>query len=111
MTATLAPAFSAELGLRAADLGLLAGAYFLGFAAVQLPLGRALDRSGRARCCWCCWRWRCGLRGVRLATSLPGLIAARVLIGMGVSACLMAPLTCYRRRFGPRRNCAPTHGC
>ena len=44
--ATRAPAFSADLGLDAADLGLLAGAYFLGFACVQLPLGSALDRAG-----------------------------------------------------------------
>jgi MFS family permease len=44
VVATLAPAFSGELGLTAADLGLLAGAYFLGFASMQLPLGSA--------CCW-----------------------------------------------------------
>ena len=49
VTATLAPSFSAEIGLRAADLGLLAGAYFLGFAALQLPLGAALDRIGPKR--------------------------------------------------------------
>ena len=41
VTATLAPVFSAELGLQAADLGLLAGAYFLGFASMQLQ-GRQL---------------------------------------------------------------------
>ena len=49
VTATLAPVFSAELGLQAADLGLLAGAYFFGFALLQLPLGRALDRFGPRR--------------------------------------------------------------
>ena len=49
VTATLAPSFSAELGLKAGDLGLLAGAYFLGFAALQLPLGSALDRFGPKR--------------------------------------------------------------
>ena len=49
MTATLAPNFSAELGLDAGDLGLLAGAYFFGFAAMQLPLGSALDRFGPRR--------------------------------------------------------------
>ena len=46
VTATLAPNFSAEIGLNAADLGLLAGAYFFGFAAMQLPIGSALDRFG-----------------------------------------------------------------
>ena len=49
VTATLAPDFSAEIGLGAADLGLLAGAYFVGFAVMQLPLGRALDRFGPQR--------------------------------------------------------------
>ena len=49
VTATLAPVFSAELGLGAGELGLLAGAYFLGFASMQLPLGKALDRFGARR--------------------------------------------------------------
>jgi MFS family permease len=49
VTATLAPVFSSELGLTAGDLGLLSGAYFLGFAVTQLPLGSALDRFGPKR--------------------------------------------------------------
>jgi len=49
VTATLAPSFSNEFGLNAGDLGLLAGAYFFGFAAMQLPLGSALDRFGPRR--------------------------------------------------------------
>ena len=32
--------------LNARDLGLLAGGFFLGFSATQLPLGRWLDRHG-----------------------------------------------------------------
>jgi predicted MFS family arabinose efflux permease len=101
VTATLAPAFSAELGLSAGDLGLLAGAYFLGFALLQLPLGRWLDRIGPRRVLL-------GFLGIAvagcaafaLATRFPSLWAARALIGVGVSACLMAPLTAYRHRFG-----------
>ncbi len=100
VTATLAPAFSSELGLSPADLGLLAGAYFAGFAALQLPLGRALDRFGARHVLLV-------LLGVAVvgclafawAEGLWSLIAARLLIGMGVSACLMAPLTCYRQIF------------
>jgi sugar phosphate permease len=38
-----------ELGLNAADLGLLTSAYFLTFALVQLPLGILLDRFGPRR--------------------------------------------------------------
>ncbi|MBP6646563.1 MAG: MFS transporter, partial [Burkholderiaceae bacterium] len=46
IAATLSPTLTAELSLKASDLGLLAGGYFLGFAAMQLPLGNWLDRFG-----------------------------------------------------------------
>ncbi|MFY7915691.1 MAG: MFS transporter, partial [Rubrivivax sp.] len=100
VTATLAPTFSAELGLKAADLGLLAGAYFLGFSALQLPLGQALDRLGPKRVLLCLTTLAVlGCGAFALAQSLPGLILARVLTGMGLAAGLMAPLTCFRLRF------------
>lgn len=102
VTATLAPVFSSELGLRAGDLGLLAGAYFLGFAAMQLPLGRALDRFGPRRTLLVLLSVAVfGCLAFAVAPRLPALIAARVLIGAGVGACLMAPLTLYRRLFSP----------
>ena len=37
ITATLAPTLVEEFALNASDLGLLAGGYFLGFAATQHP--------------------------------------------------------------------------
>jgi len=102
VTATLAPVFSAELGLQAADLGLLAGAYFFGFAAMQLPLGGALDRVGPRRTLLALLAVAVlGCAAFAVADRLPGLVAARVMIGAGVAACLMAPLTSYRRLFGP----------
>jgi predicted MFS family arabinose efflux permease len=102
VTATLAPSFRAEFALGAADLGLLAGAYFLGFSLLQLPLGAALDRWGPRRA-------EVGLLvlavvGCALFAAAGGfasLVLARVLIGMGVAACLMAPLTFFRRHFSP----------
>jgi len=102
ITATLAPTLTHEFQLHARDLGLLAGGYFLGFAATQLPLGTWLDRHGPKKVIL-------GFLGVAvagcaafaLATSFHGLLAARVLCGVGVSACLMAPLTGYRRWFTP----------
>lgn len=98
VTATLAPVFSAELALSAADLGLLAGAYFLGFSALQLPLGSALDRHGPKRTLLVLLAVAVlGCAAFALAGSLLTLAAARVLIGAGVAACLMAPLTAYRR--------------
>ena len=102
VTATLAPVFSAELGLRAADLGLLAGAYFLGFSCMQLPLGQALDRFGPRRTLLVLLSVAVlGCAAFALAPGLGTLIAARVLIGAGVAACLMAPLTLYRSIFSP----------
>lgn len=102
VTATLAPVFSAELGLQAADLGLLAGAYFLGFSSMQLPLGQALDRFGPKRTVLCLVAMAvAGCLAFAAAPNLAAMIAARVLIGMGVAACLMAPLTLYRRLFSP----------
>ena len=46
VTATLAPTMAQEFTLQASDLGLLAGGFFLGFAATQLPMGTWLDRHG-----------------------------------------------------------------
>lgn len=97
VTATLAPSFSAEFALGAADLGLLAGAYFLGFALLQLPLGVALDDLGPRRV-------EVGLLVLALAGcavfaaagGFGQLVFGRVLIGMGVAACLMSPLTFFR---------------
>jgi MFS family permease len=102
VTATLAPAFSAELGLHAGDLGLLAGAYFFGFSAMQLPLGRALDRYGpRRTIIVLVLVAAAGCVAFAVARSLPALIVARAVIGLGVGACLMAPLTCFRRVYSP----------
>ena len=46
ITATLSPILTSEFELMAADLGLLAGGYFLGFASMQIPLGYLLDKFG-----------------------------------------------------------------
>lgn len=100
VTATLAPVFSQELGLAAGQLGLLAGAYFLGFSAMQLPLGSALDRFGPKRVLMVFLSAAvAGCLAFAAAGSLPQLLLARFLIGAGVAACLMAPLTCFRHLF------------
>lgn len=100
ITATLSPALTQEFALNARDLGLLAGGYFLGFAATQLPLGRWLDRYGPKQVILCFLALAVlGCIAFSMATSFSGLLAARILCGVGVSACLMAPLTGYRRWF------------
>lgn len=98
--ATLAPALSAEFALSASDLGLLAGAYFIGFASLQLPMGSALDRLGARLVLLTLLSLAVlGCALFALAEGFAALTAARALIGMGVSACLMAPLTFYRRHL------------
>ena len=102
VTATLAPRFSIELGLGSGDLGLLAGAYFLGFAATQLPMGSALDRFGPRRVLLGCLTLAVlGCIAFASARNFLELTLARGLIGVGVSACLMAPMTSFRNRFNP----------
>ncbi len=98
ITATLAPTLTREFDLSAQQLGLLAGGYFLGFAAMQLPLGTWLDRHGpRKVILGFLFVAVAGCLAFSMANSFSGLLAARVLCGVGVSACLMAPLTAYRR--------------
>ena len=100
ITATLSPVLTEELGLQARDLGLLAGGYFLGFSLTQLPLGRWLDRYAPRRVILAFLAVAVlGCVAFAQAQSFSGLLLARVLCGVGVSACLMAPLTGYRRWF------------
>ena len=101
ITATLSPTLTQEFALNAQDLGLLAGGYFLGFAAMQLPLGTWLDRHGPKKVILSFLAVAVvGCLAFSWATSFGGLLLARILCGVGVGACLMAPLTGYRRWFG-----------
>ena len=100
ITATLSPTLTQELGLSAKDLGLLAGGYFLGFSLTQLPLGRWLDRHGPKKVILAFLTVAVlGCVAFAAADNFAGLLLARMLCGVGVSACLMAPLTGYRRWF------------
>lgn len=102
ITATISPVLTVELSLQARDLGLLSGGYFLGFAVMQLPLGKWLDRFGPKKVIICFLSVAVlGCLAFAKATSFSGLLLARVFCGAGVSACLMAPLTGYRRWLAP----------
>ena len=88
ITATISPALTVELSLQARDLGLLSGGYFLGFAVMQLPLGKWLDRFGPKKVIICFLSVAVlGCLAFAKATSFSGLLLARVFCGAGVSAC------------------------
>ena len=100
ITATLSPVLTLEFDLMAADLGLLAGGYFLGFESMQIPLGYLLDKFGPKKIVSSFTLIALiGTVSFALAQSFSGLLISRILIGVGVSACLMAPLTGYRIWF------------
>jgi len=93
-----------ELGLGPADLGLLTGAYFFSFAIFQLPLGILLDRYGPRRTEAVLLLFATmGAWIFSKSDSLSGLILGRLLIGLGVSACLMAAFKAYVIWFSSER--------
>ena len=104
INAVIAPSLMAELGLSNADLGLLSSAYFVAFGCMQLPLGIWLDKYGSRRTEAALLL--CAAAGAVVfatSTSLAGLWLGRALIGVGVSACLMAAFKAYRLWFAPER--------
>lgn len=100
VNAVISPELSAQFALSDAQLGLLTSAYFLGFGAIQLPLGMLLDRFGPRR-----------VEQVLLLVAAAGcalfasaahwqqLVVARAAIGLGVSACLMASFKAFSQWF------------
>jgi len=93
VNAVISPELTRELALAPASLGLLTSAYFLAFAAVQIPAGMFLDRYGPRRV----EPVLLGVAGTgallfAIADDVPGLVAARALIGAGCAACLMSPM-------------------
>jgi len=98
--AVIAPDLTRELGLDAATLGLMTSLFYLAFAAVQLPLGGALDRWGP--------RWVTpGLMLVGAAGSwvfaaahtVTGLMLGRLLLGVGMAGILMGAYKAFSRWF------------
>ena len=97
ITATISPELVNEFDLSAGELGLLGGGYFLGFASVQIPLGYLLDLKGpRKIVSYFLSLAIIGLILFALAQNFLTLLISRVIIGIGVGACLMGPLTAYR---------------
>ncbi len=91
VNAVLSPDLARDLALSPADLGLLTSAYFITFALFQIPLGLLLDKFGPRRVqAGLLILAALGAAGFAIAQTVPTLILARALIGLGVSGCLMA---------------------
>src|SRR6516164_5540559 len=111
INAVISAELSSSMELRASDLGLLTAVYFLAFAAMQLPVGIALDRYGPRR-----------VQSVLLlvaalgaalfgaAHTLAGFTIGRALIGSGVAAALIAGLKSIRLWF-PKERLPLLNGC
>jgi len=96
VNAVLAPDLASELGIGPSELGLLTAAYFITFAAFQLPLGVLLDRFGPRKIeSFLLIFAAVGAFVFSKAESVTGLVIGRALIGFGVSACLMAAFKAF----------------
>jgi predicted MFS family arabinose efflux permease len=89
--AVVADDLARDLGADAAALGLVTGAYMVGFAAMQLPLGLWLDRYGPRRVLAALLLLASGgALGMAAAPETLSLALARGVVGAGVAGCLMA---------------------
>ncbi|MDO8932583.1 MAG: MFS transporter [Rhodocyclaceae bacterium] len=104
VNAIIAPELTRDLAVSAADLGLLTAAYLFAFGAFQLPLGILLDRYGPRRVeAALLLVAAAGCALFALGRDLQELAVGRALIGLGVSACLMASFKAFSVWFPAER--------
>ena len=103
LAAITVPGISAEFGASARELGLYAATFHLAFAAIQIPLGVALDRFGPRRVV--------GLLGLvsaagaglcAVAPSFPSLLLGQALIGVGCAPGLLGTMVFMSRTIEAR---------
>ncbi|MDP7549366.1 MAG: MFS transporter, partial [Alphaproteobacteria bacterium] len=93
VNAVVAPYLRQDIGLGPADLGLMSAAFFLAFAAFQIPLGLLLDRYGPRRVQGSLYGLAAlGALVFAMGENLSSVFLARAMIGFGVSGGLMAAL-------------------
>ena len=102
--AIVGPVLAVELGLSAVELGTLAACMFAAYALTQLPLGMALDAFGARRVQTALMTLSAlGFALFALSPGFTGLALSRVLLGIGISAGLMAVLKGHADWFERRR--------
>ena len=98
--AIVGPVLAVELGLSAIELGVLAACLFAAYAAAQLPLGVALDAFGARRVQTVLMLLAAiGFAIFALSPGFAGLVAARIVLGIGISAGLMAVIKAHADWF------------
>ncbi len=98
--AIVGPVLAVELGLSAVELGVLAACLFAAYAATQLPLGVALDAFGARRVQTVLMLLAAiGFAIFALSPGFAGLVAARIILGVGISAGLMALIKAHADWF------------
>jgi MFS family permease len=96
VNAVAAPAILKDIDLSASELGLISSAYFIAFAAFQIPLGALLDRyQPHVITSRLLLIAAVGAAVFSMSTGMTGLLIGRALIGLGVSACLMAAFKAF----------------
>ena len=109
VNAVIGPLLGEELTLGAADLGLLTSTYFVAFGSTQLPLGILLDRFGARRVESALLLIAAAGAAVFAAAEGIGMLAlGRAMIGLGVSACLMASFKFFSQWFPAERQASLT---
>lgn len=102
--AVIAPELMSELSLSPEAMGAVTGAFFLAFAAAQIPTGVLLDRYGpRLTMSMMLALAVVGSFMFAVATTGLELLMARVLIGIGCASGLVGGLVVIGRWFPPRR--------
>jgi predicted MFS family arabinose efflux permease len=102
--AIVAADLTRELGLDAAQLGLVSAAWFAAFALAQFPIGFALDRIGpRRTIAGFMLLAVAGAAAFGLATDFAMLLSAMALIGLGCAPVLMGSLYYFGRVAPPER--------
>ncbi len=99
--AVLSGVLAQDIGTTPDDLSFASGLWFMSFAAMQIPVGWALDRIGPRRTAWVLLLiGGAGGAGVfALATSALHINIAMLLIGVGCSPVLMASYYIFARQF------------
>jgi MFS family permease len=102
--AIVGPVLAVELDLSAVELGVLAACLFASYAVVQLPLGVALDAFGPRRVQAVLVALAAiGFAIFALSPGFAGLVLGRIVVGVGISAGLMAVIKGNADWFERRR--------